>query len=156
VFPIHLAPLRERGDDIEILALHFLGELNAEAGSSKSFSADAIRRLRRHPWPGNVRELRNVVQRAFLMSGDVLDEEVLPREEIRIIERTKPAITIPLGASIATADRLLLLATLDHCEGDKRQAARMLGISLKTLYNRLHEYAADDAVVVHGLAGDES
>jgi two-component system, NtrC family, response regulator AtoC len=156
VFPIHLAPLRERGDDIEILALHFLGELNAEIGSRKSFSPDAIRRLRRHPWPGNVRELRNVVQRAFLMSGDFLDEEVLPREEIRNVEHTKPSITIPLGTSIATADRLLLLATLDHCGGDKRRVARTLGISLKTLYNRLHEYAADDDGVAHETTGDES
>jgi DNA-binding NtrC family response regulator len=147
VFPIHLAPLRERGDDIEILAHRFLEELNAEIGASKSFSSEAIHRLRRHPWPGNVRELRNVIQRGFLLSGDTLDEEILPREKIRLVDAApKPSIMVPLGTSIATADRLLLLATLDHCDGDKRRTARMLGISLKTLYNRLHEYAAEDAV----------
>ena len=140
VFPIHLAPLRERGDDIEILARHFLGQLNGEVGSRKSFSADAVRRLRRHPWPGNVRELRNVVQRAFLLSGESLDDEVLPREPERCANTT--VVTIPLGSSMAAADRALLLATLDHVGGDKRRAARTLGISLKTLYNRLHVYAA--------------
>ena len=69
--------------------------------------------------------------------------------------REGDSITIPLGTAIATAERLLVVATLDHCDGDKRRAARTLGISLKTLYNRLHEYA-DDAVVAYEMAGDES
>ena len=70
VFPIPLPPLRERGDDVERLAEHFLGELNAAEGTAKQLTAAGRERLRRHGWPGNLRELKNVVQRAFILAEE--------------------------------------------------------------------------------------
>ncbi len=73
VFPIQLPPLRQRGSDLELLARHFLAELNRAEGTAKSFSADTLTRLYQYPWPGNVRELRNQVQRAYIMADDVIE-----------------------------------------------------------------------------------
>ena len=76
VFPIQLPPLRERGVDIEQLALFFLEEQNLAEGTRKSFSRDALVRLYQHHWPGNVRELRNYVQRAYIMADEVVEGEI--------------------------------------------------------------------------------
>ena len=79
VFPIQLPPLRERGDDVELLAEHFLSELNAGGGHGQAVHARrACERLRRHTWPGNVRELKNVVQRAFILAEDDIGVDSLP------------------------------------------------------------------------------
>src|ERR1700761_7197490 len=76
VFPIQLPPLRQRGADIELLARHFLAELNRTENTTKSFSPDSLARLYQHAWPGNVRELRNHVQRAYIMADDVIDSGI--------------------------------------------------------------------------------
>jgi len=139
VFPIELPPLRARGDDVELLARQFLSELNQEAGSDKTFSPTSLTLLRTHSWRGNVRELKNCVQRAFIMS----DEEV----ELKELAAAAPALSeynclkFPVGTSLATMERKTIFATLEHCSGNKRRAAEVLGVSLKTLYNRLAEYA---------------
>ena len=73
VFPIAMPPLRERGTDIELLAQHFLEELNRQESASKSFAPATIAALYAHSWPGNVRELKNYVQRAFILADDVID-----------------------------------------------------------------------------------
>ena len=78
VFPIHLPTLWERREDIELLAQHFLDELNKQDGTAKEFTRAAIERLRSHRWPGNVRELRNVVQRAFIMAEEHIGVDTLP------------------------------------------------------------------------------
>jgi DNA-binding NtrC family response regulator len=137
VFPIPLPTLRERADDIELLARHFLGFANQEAGTKKEFSSAALQRLRSHSWPGNVRELRNVVQRAYIMAPDVIGVEAIP---IETEEVSGNGLEIRVGTSLAEAERRLILATLEHCEGDKKKAAAILRISVKTLYNRINEY----------------
>jgi DNA-binding NtrC family response regulator len=144
VFPIHLPPLRERGDDVELLADHFLAALNQEEGTNKGFSRAARQRLRTYAWPGNVRELKNVVHRAFILTDEEVGPESLPAELGGAVpgETGGPSMQIKVGTSIAEADRRLILATLDQHGWDKRKAAAILGISLKTLYNRLSAYKA--------------
>ncbi|HTR09868.1 MAG TPA: sigma-54 dependent transcriptional regulator [Paraburkholderia sp.] len=141
VFPITLPPLRERGKDVELLAQAFLDELNERHGTKKQFPAAVREMLATYPWPGNVRELKNYVQRAHIMSGNDGDFTATVPLQISL---SKPvagtAVTIPFGTSLADADRQLILATLEQCGGVKTRAAEILGISLKTLYNRLVEY----------------
>ncbi|NIE66232.1 sigma-54 dependent transcriptional regulator [Burkholderia sp. Ax-1719] len=141
VFPINLPPLRERGKDVELLAQAFLDELNERHGTKKQFPAAVREMLATYPWPGNVRELKNYVQRAHIMAGNEGDLTAAVPLQISL---SKPvagtAVTIPFGTSLADADRQLILATLEQCGGVKTRAAEILGISLKTLYNRLVEY----------------
>jgi two-component system response regulator AtoC len=141
VFPIELPPLRDRGEDIELLAEHFLALLNKQEGTSKRFGPAAIERLKLHSWPGNVRELRNVVQRAYIMAEDEIGPESLPLAHAAD-PRASSSLSVRVGMSIAEAERRLILATLEGSGGDKKQAAETLKISLKTLYNRLNEYKA--------------
>ena len=88
VFPIALPPLRARPDDIDLLAEHFLAQLNREAGTAKVWSRAALERMRRNAWPGNVRELRNIVQRAFILAKKRSPSELLPLPEDAPIERS--------------------------------------------------------------------
>jgi DNA-binding NtrC family response regulator len=138
VFPIALPPLRERGDDVERLAEHFLGELNAAEGTVKELSPAVRERLRRHDWPGNLRELKNALQRGFILAdeGDGVD----PLPESIAGEAASARLLLPVGTPIAEAERLLILATLDKFDGDKKRVAAALHISLNTLYSRLNEY----------------
>ena len=138
VFPIVLPPLRERGSDVDLLAEQCLSELNAAAGTDKHFTRACLERLRRHGWPGNVRELRNVVQRAFILAEGDVGVDSLPLGVTEVLPAA--SVVMQLGTPIAEMERRLILATVDHCEGDKRKAAQVLKISLKTLYNRLSEY----------------
>jgi DNA-binding NtrC family response regulator len=153
VFPINLPPLRERGKDVELLAQSFLDELNQRYSTNKQFPASIKETMLSYAWPGNVRELKNYVQRAYIMApNDATTTASVPLQ----ISLSKPsagtAVTIPFGTSLAEADRQLILATLEQCGGVKTRAAEILGISLKTLYNRLVEYG-DDA---KNAAGDDA
>jgi two-component system, NtrC family, response regulator AtoC len=165
VFPIMLPPLRDRADDIGLLAEHFLAEVSQSEGVNKRFTREAIAKLERYRWPGNVRELRNVVQRSYVMTtGDVITDEWLPSNgpavaapaaipstsasPVEAHPQAAPAhnsntITVQVGTSIAEAERQLILATFAHCGHNKERTAAALGISLKTLYNRLKEFAND-------------
>ncbi|WMD22015.1 sigma-54 dependent transcriptional regulator [Achromobacter seleniivolatilans] len=153
VFPIELPPLRERGEDILFLARRFLQAQNQESGKNKDFSPHAAEVLSRYEWPGNVRELKNFVRRAFIMAdGDVLDVDMLAPHVSPSGDDANMQVSVPVGETLAEADRRLILATLERCNGVKKQTAAMLGISPKTLYNRLEEYAAD-GYVLPGEAG---
>jgi DNA-binding NtrC family response regulator len=140
VFPIEVPPLRHREDDIELLARHFLHELNEESGAHRRLSSRSLAVLRSYPWPGNVRELRNAIQRAFILAED--EVELVPGEvSLRAATRVEGnALSIALGTSLADAQRDLILATLAHLRGDKERTAKVLGVCLKTLYNRLQVY----------------
>jgi two-component system, NtrC family, response regulator HydG len=140
VFPLHLPTLRERGEDVELLADHFLTELNKAEGTTKTFSRAATERLRNHTWPGNVRELKNLVHHAFILADEEINPGCFPQEVGGTEDSSGPSLYIKVGTSIAEADRRLILATLDQFGGDKKRAAESLGISLKTLYNRLGAY----------------
>jgi len=148
VIPITVPPLRERGSDALLLAEMFLQQLNADGGTEKAFTDEARERLAAHPWPGNVRELKNVVQRAYVFSDDNvgvgLDRDFAPPVE-NSARRASEApsgneIVIRVGTSLDLAERALIMATLRAVHGSKSKAAQVLGISLKTLYNRLHAY----------------
>ena len=146
-----MPPLRERGDDIDLIAHHFLEEMNASSGVRKTFAPGALARIRQHPWLGNVRELRNHIQRMFIMAGDEgldgPDPESAEAPAIAMAGRLRagPAITVALGTPLSVAARELILSTLEHCGGERKRTAEMLGICTKTLYNRLREYGINEA-----------
>jgi DNA-binding NtrC family response regulator len=143
VLQIQLPPLRERVDDLELLASHFLEELNRSERTNKWFSRQAIQRMQGYSWPGNVRELKNVVHGAFILADDDIGTDALSGDITG--ESTQGlAVEIRVGSSVAEAERRLLLATLHDCRGDKKRTAEILGVSLKTLYNRLSAYKALD------------
>jgi DNA-binding NtrC family response regulator len=138
VFPVHMPALRERGEDVVLIAQQFLGELNRANGATKALSKACTEELKRHSWPGNVRELRNVLQRAYILADEEVGIDALPlgaRES-----SASSSLVLRVGTSIEEMERRLIFATLEHFEGDKKRAAAALDVSLKTLYNRLNEY----------------
>lgn len=152
VFPILMPPLRERADDIPALATHFLDLISSRESAVKRFSPAALERLTAYHWPGNVRELRNAVARAYVMAaGDVVTEEWLPLSPAvgttvpPSLQRTSGALVgIPIGCSLDRAERLVIEATMQHFKGNRERTAAALGVSVKTLYNRVRAYAAAD------------
>jgi two-component system response regulator AtoC len=160
VFPITLPPLRGRLEDVPLLAEHFLTAISQREGQPKRFTPAALAGLQAYRWPGNVRELRNVVQRVYVMTeGSQITDEWLPRNQPASeapnsvaggLDELPPAgapaaaaVTLPIGTSLAEAERALILATLAHHNQQRERTAAVLGISLKTLYNRLKDYAAE-------------
>ncbi len=162
VFPICLSPLRERPEDIPLLAQHFLDELSKREGQRKQFAPAALQRLAAYRWPGNVRELRNMVCRSYVMASDTLIHDACVPSDVApaapaVAAPSVPAITIQVGTALAEIERRVTLATLEHLGHHKERTAAALGISLKTLYNRLKEYAAlpDCGPVIQAAAAEE-
>jgi len=143
VFPVDMPPLRNRGKDVELLAEHFLAELNARGGTHKRLSALARLMLKQHTWPGNVRELRNCIERAYILGETVL--ELAPLTAGVAVRGDAfgdgERLSIRVGSRIHDMERSLIEATLDYFKGNKRRAADALGCSLKTLYNKLNGYS---------------
>jgi DNA-binding NtrC family response regulator len=139
VFPVQMPPLRDRNGDVELLATFFLEQLNERQGTAKRFSEEAMDRLRNHSWPGNVRELKNVIHRAFIMADEEITPRCLPRE-VGGESGALRSLHFTVGASISDVEQRLIMATLDAYAGNKRKTAEVLGVSLKTLYNRLNTY----------------
>ncbi len=139
---IHLAipPLRDRQEDIPLLALHFLDKFCMENDRAPmGITPEAMAALRSHYWPGNVRELQNVVERAVaLCQGNMVELEDLP-DEVRRYSPEDDEITVPVGASMEEIERRAITQTLKKTQGDKELTARLLGIGLATLYRRLKE-----------------
>ena len=133
VIGIELPPLRERGDDVGLLGEYFAKAIGERYGLSRGLTKAALTQLRGYDWPGNVRELRNMIERAIVVGAEEIDFKVMP-----VVPPTpgKPE-TLFVGSTIAEMEHRLILATLSALDGDKPKAARALGISLKTLYNRL-------------------
>lgn len=164
-FPLVLPPLRERRDDIPLLACHFVQQLNARHRTRKHLGEQTLQHLSVRSWPGNVRELRHVVQRHYIMSGDNDEIEIAFDPEQPLYRRASDVgysgktrsesmqpsarddtICFDVGATLEEVERTLLRKTLAHCHNDKRQAARVLGVSLKTIYNKLKRYRMHDVV----------
>ena len=145
VFPLRVPPLRERGDDVGALAAQFLGDLNRKAGTTKRFSRRAVEALASHAWPGNVRELRNTVQRAFILADDEVEISEAADRPARKAPPRPGTLDLRIGMPLADAQREFILATLAHFGGSKPDAADALGVSLKTLYNRLQQYTPPGA-----------
>jgi DNA-binding NtrC family response regulator len=142
VFSIALPPLRERQDDIPLLAQRFIKEFNAKHRTSiEGISDEAAEMLKQYPWPGNVRELRNIVERAVVLTkADWIDSAVLP-PYIRSAASSEQKLVLDVGATtMADAERALIIRTLERTGNNKAEAARQLGVDVKTIYNKLKAY----------------
>ena len=146
VVAIHLPPLRERRDDIPMLMEHFLKRSNQEYGRQiTGFTDPARKMLINHDWPGNVRELQNVVERAVVLASD----SVLAPDDLQVGPALRGAeddggLTLRPGTPVAEMERRLILATLEHCNQNRTQAAELLQISVRTLRNKLKEYGGSE------------
>src|SRR5690349_14297903 len=142
VFAIELPTLRQRKEDLSLLMQAFLAEFNER--NKKNVSAldpAAMRILEQYNWPGNVRELRNVIERAVILApGEFIEEKHLPPLVTEAPEiASKPTLSIAPGTTVEEAERRLILMTLEHTRDNKTRAAEILGISLKTLHNKLNK-----------------
>jgi DNA-binding NtrC family response regulator len=141
VFAITLPPLRERREDLPLLVQAFLNEFNQRNSRSvMAVSQEAMRILEGYHWPGNVRELRNVIERATILAeGEFIEPRHLPPMLVDTPRATLPALAIAPGTTVEEAERRLILMTLEHTRDNKTRAAQILGISLKTLHNKLNK-----------------
>ena len=149
VIPIFVPPLRDRKGDVKLLIEHFVRRFSGD--SPRKIPAAVIAELEKYPWPGNVRELQNACERAVLLSRD----GVVKAEDFLLGAVTKSgqpegddALRLTPGLSVAEAEKRLILETLKSTGNNKTKAAEMLGISIRTLRNKLHEYGVqvgDDA-----------
>jgi len=152
VFQIHLPPLRSRMEDLPLLAGALLNDLNERHQNNVTgIDRAAMEALRRHRWPGNVRELRNVLERAIILarSGEInichLPKDVADQPSGAAVQRQLGAaasVSFPVGTSLEAAERELIEITLLHTRHNQTKAAEILGISPKTLYNKLREYGS--------------
>jgi two-component system, NtrC family, response regulator AtoC len=145
VVPIRVPSLRERKDDIPILAEHFLKRYRKEHGKpSVKIDAKGLAALAAYDWPGNVRELQNVVERLMVLnlSGLILEQDVRPCLAGRIGDApaATPSGAPALGASVAEAEKAAIQAALKQTDGNRTHAAKALGVSRRTLHNKLREY----------------
>jgi DNA-binding NtrC family response regulator len=145
VLPVLLPPLRERAGDIELLATHFMQQFNQERGQNKQLARDAVPELSKHSWPGNVRELKNALFRMYLLSeGNVITAAHVSQMLSLLAHSTSNRSSLgAAGVSLEDVERNLIFATLDRFEGNKRLTAESLGVSLKTLYNKLKRYGEE-------------
>ena len=144
VFTIGLPTLKERREDIPLLVHHFIEKFNGETGKRvQGVSPVALGMLQGYAWPGNIRELRNTVERAMiLVDGDVIGDEHLPPD----MQSSRPEaamLRVPLGIPMDKVEKEYILASLQKNGGNKSRTAEILGISEKTLYNKLNRYAAE-------------
>jgi DNA-binding NtrC family response regulator len=142
VFTIALPPLRDRRGDLPLLVQTFLDEFaTRDKKPVKTVDPEAMRRMEQYDWPGNIRELRNVVERAVILAqGDFIEARHLPplNPPRSATPLAQAGVTISPGMTVDEAEQKLILATLDAAGGNKTRAAEMLGISLKTLHNKLN------------------
>ena len=143
VFTVHLPPLKDRREDVPLLVQHFIEKFNGETGKHvQGVSPGALAVLQSYAWPGNIRELRNTVERAMILTdGDVIDEEHLP-PDMRPSRSEEAMLRVPLGIRLRQVEKEYILASLQKNTGNKARTAEVLGISEKTLYNKLNRYAA--------------
>jgi DNA-binding NtrC family response regulator len=153
VFPIPLPPLRERKEDVPVLAAALLADLNRKHSTKVTdISREAADRLCGYNWPGNVRELRNVLERGVILAGEgTLEVSHLPAGfggaplPISALTTETGELRVPVGFTVEQAERALIELTLEHTRNNKTRAAEILGISQKTLFNKLKEYGAQGA-----------
>jgi DNA-binding NtrC family response regulator len=141
VLRIDVPALRDRKDDIPILAQHFVERFRGDSVTGvRGFKAAAIRRLADYHWPGNVRQLRNVVHRACV----VAEQDLIDEAELKCLETHVPdehPVTLPFESmSLAEVERRVILQRLEQCQGNKTAAAAALGVTAKTLRNKIVEY----------------
>jgi transcriptional regulator with PAS, ATPase and Fis domain len=142
VIPISLPPLRMRQDDIPLLAQHFTARFSAEAHKpAPELSEEFIHGLRQQNWPGNVRELSNFIRRIVVLSDSlVIDQSWLSPDWAHVQQAAPASATLSAGSSLREVERQLLERTLEATQGNRTRAAEMLGVSLRTIRNRIREY----------------
>ena len=140
MFSIALPPLRDRKEDLALLSQAFIAEFAERNGKAvKAVSAEAMRKLEQYHWPGNVRELRNVIERATILSeGEFIELKHLPPLGAMPVAANASGMTLEPGITVEEAERRLIVLTLEHTRDNKTRAAEILGISLKTLHNKLN------------------
>ena len=141
VFAIGLPPLRDRKEDLPLLVQSFLNEFNARNGKAVAgVDQDVMRAFEQYGWPGNVRELRNVIERATILAeGQFIETKLLPPGLVVSTEVAQPTIELKPGTTVQEAERQLIKLTLQATRDNKTRAAEILGISLKTLHNKLNK-----------------
>jgi DNA-binding NtrC family response regulator len=144
VVAIALPPLREHPEDIATLTETLIGQMNAKHGKAiKGVNEKVLKTLLTHNWPGNVRELRNVLERSLILcQSDFIDESHLPPLEQREVPQPSNALVVPVGSTVEEVEKRLIHKTLEFTNNNKTRAADILGISLKTLHNKLNLYDA--------------
>jgi DNA-binding NtrC family response regulator len=150
VFHIHLPPLRDHKEDIPLLAEHILRDINAKHSKSvRGIGAEVLDIFMSHTWPGNIRELRNVLERAAIMTEkDLISRSSLPGEFGKVAGKNPgdlSSVKFPIGTTVDAMERELILQTLHATGNNKTRAAELLGVSLKTLHNKLKEYGSEKA-----------
>lgn len=139
IVSIAMPSLSERNDDIKILAEHFLN-LGKKPEDYKILTSKAIEKLAMYNWPGNIQELRNIMERTYILAEDkYVDEHHLPRLVKEVVEEA-PQVESFSEMTLHDLEKLHICRTLDHLGGNKTRAAKVLGITVKTLYNKLHSY----------------
>ncbi len=146
VVPIALPPLRERGDDVPLLVQHFVREFNAKHRLDIAGATDeAMMMLKAYSWPGNVRELRNVIERSVVLAkSDWIEEKDLPPYVRNPALRPEKLIFSIGETTVADAERELIIKTLERAGKNKAEAARQLGVDVKTIYNKLKAYGIEE------------
>jgi DNA-binding NtrC family response regulator len=141
VFHIHLPPLRERKDDLENLLMFFIEKYNDENGFSvEGVESDCLRLLQNYNWPGNIRELENAVERAVVLTRTGLIKPGLFEFSEIDVNNTDNSNGFQPGMTVSDMEKQLIYKTLEYCNQNRTRAAEMLGISIRTLRNKLHEY----------------
>jgi DNA-binding NtrC family response regulator len=145
VIELYIPPLRERKEDVLPIVEHFLAIFTRKyAKPELRFSEESLHLLTGYEWPGNVRELRNVVERALVISPEtVISPRYLP-ERLRSPIVTEPQINIRIGSSTQEAEKILILQTLASAGNNKAKTARILGMSRKTLHNKLLSFSQSE------------
>ena len=153
VFQISLPPLRQRMSDLPVLCETLISHLNRKHSCNVTYvTQDVMEAFKKYSWPGNVRELRNVLERAVIMAGEgAIQMAHLPYDFGVSVGSRPPAqvfepevVRLPVGTTVGEAEKALIQLTLQHTKNNKTRAAEILGISLKTLFNKLKEYGASE------------
>jgi len=141
VFTVQIPPLRDREEDIPLLAQHFIEEFNLKNDRQvKGLTKKALTIIKKYSWPGNVRELKNTIERAVIVcQSDFIEASDLPETLTSKVSLT-PTIEFRLGQTVAEVEKHFLFHTINHVNGNKTKASKILGISLKTLHNKLNKY----------------
>jgi transcriptional regulator with PAS, ATPase and Fis domain len=153
VFNIHMPALREHKEDIRDLAKSLLADMNQKHDRKVSDVSEAVLNIfQGYSWPGNVRELRNTLERAVIVcEGGLIESKHLPPgfgQSVKVVVNDPDAVHLGVGTTVEEAEKLLILKTLQATSNNKTRAAEILGISLKTLHNKLKEYGRpQDAVL---------
>jgi DNA-binding NtrC family response regulator len=159
VVPLVISPLRDRPGDIQLLADHFLARFASQAGKAAArFSEQSLQLMSRHDWKGNVRELANRVERAVLL----VEDDTIQPQHLGLAPASEsqgsggPPVTFRCGTTVGEMERQLIMGTLAEVNQNRTRAAELLGISIRTLRNKLREYRAETAThpessATHGM-----